>query len=114
MQSFTYRKTLWCSDRAQGQLKYCFITHRYLFYVVRGSDNGILCLGLLGFLIVSIISLKQEHYISEMGCVSFLRWVGQEAPTQVSDRQNCCQSLDGWYRLTTYTYVLGSSFVSGV
>jgi hypothetical protein len=83
--------------------------------IVKGSDNGVLCLGFLDFLIVSIISsLKQEHYISEMSCVSFLRWVGQEAPTQVSDRQNCCQSLDVWYQLTTSTYVLGSSFVGGV
>jgi len=31
MQSFMYQKTLWCSDRAHGQLKYCLITHRYLF-----------------------------------------------------------------------------------
>lgn len=83
--------------------------------IVKGSDNGILCLGLLGFLIVSIISLlEKEHYISEVGYVSFARWVGQEAPTQMFDRQKCCQSLDGLYHLTTSTYVLGSSFVSGV
>ena len=83
--------------------------------IVKVSNNGILCLGLLGFLFVSIILLlKQEHYISKMGCVSFPRWVGQEAPTQVSDRQNCCQSLVSWCRLMTTTYVLGSSFVSGV
>jgi len=83
--------------------------------IVKGSDNGVLYLGLPGFLIVSSISLlKQEHHISEMGCVSFPRWVGQEAPTQVSDRQIYCQSLDGWCQLMTSTYVRGSSFVSGV
>jgi hypothetical protein len=62
--------------------------------IVKGFDSGILCLGLLGFLNVSIISsLKQEYYISEMVFVSFPRRVGQEAPTQMSDRQNCFQSV---------------------
>jgi hypothetical protein len=40
--------------------------------IVKGSDNGILYLGLLGFWILFITSLlEKEHYISEVGCFSF-------------------------------------------